>query len=302
MGIKKVMMFSPFLKEKYSKIFDEETIKGLSRPLSRAIRVNTLKITERELARRLSKKGVSLAKIPWVRSGYFVKKAPFSIGATPEYLLGHYFIQDPASQYACEVLGPKKGESVLDMAAAPGGKTTYLAQLLQDSGTVVSLDINKERMKALTSNIERMGLSNVITIRMNALDAGSLGVRFDRVLLDAPCTGTGTVHKNPEAAKKRKSDVSNCTALQKPLLEAGLSVLKKGGTLVYSTCSVLPEENELIVSSALKRGFGLANIEHGVEALAKINGKKLQSEMKKAKRFYPHIHGTQGFFVAKIQR
>ncbi|MBU2559280.1 RsmB/NOP family class I SAM-dependent RNA methyltransferase [archaeon] len=286
-------MFSGFLQKRYDELFDEATIKGLSKPLLQAIRVNTQKIPERELVRRLSKKGVSLLKIPWLSCGYFVKKAPFSMGATPEYLLGHYFIQDPASQYACEALGPKKGEMVLDMAAAPGGKTTYLAQILKESGAVVSLDINKDRMKALTSNIERMGLSNVVTIRMNALDAGSLGIKFDRVLLDAPCTGTGTVHKNPEAAKKKASDVSNCTALQKPLLEAGLTVLKKGGTLVYSTCSVLPEENEQIVSGALKRGFGLKNIEHGAPAL---------NDMKGAKRFYPSVHGTQGFFVAKIQR
>lgn len=296
------MMFSPFLQKIYKELFDEATIKGLSQPLEQAIRVNTLKITERELVRRLSKKGVKLEKIPWLLCGYFVKKAPFSIGATPEYLLGHYFIQDPASQYACEVLGPKTGERVLDMAAAPGGKTTYLAELLRGTGTVVSLEINKERMKALASNTERMGLQNVITIRMNALGVKDLGMKFDRVLLDAPCTGTGTVFKNPGAAKKKESDVSNCTTLQKPLLEAGLSVLKKGGTLVYSTCSVLPEENELIVSGALKRGFGLKNIEHGMEALAKIDGKKLPDEMKKAKRFYPHIHKTQGFFVAKIQR
>ena len=280
MGIKKVSMFSRFLQERYSELFDDETIKGFSAPLEQAIRVNTLKISRGELAGRLRKKGVKLQKISWVKNGYFVKKAPFSIGATPEYLQGLYFIQDPASMHACEVLGPKKGERVLDMAAAPGGKTTYLAQLMGGTGTVVSLDINKERMKSLASNIERMGLGNVITIRMNALDAGSLGLEFDRVLLDAPCTGTGTAFKNPEAAKKTEKDVRTCTALQKQLLKAGTGVLKKKGTLVYSTCSVLPEENELIVDDELKHGF----------------------KLKEAKRFYPHIHKTQGFFVAKIQR
>lgn len=295
-------MFSKFLQKRYNELFDDETIKGLATPLAPAIRVNTLKITERELVKRLAKKGVSLAKIPWVRHGYFTKKAPFSIGATPEYLLGYYFIQDPASQYACEVLGPRKGERVLDMAAAPGGKTTYLAQLLGGTGTVISLEINKERMKALASNIERMGLENVITIRMNALDAGDLGIKFDRVLLDAPCTGTGTIFKNPEAAEKTKKDVQSCSVLQKNLLKAGLGVLKKKGTLVYSTCSLLPGENELIVSEALEHGFKLANIEHGEEAFTKIGDKKLPNEMKKAKRFYPHIHKTQGFFISKIQR
>jgi NOL1/NOP2/sun family putative RNA methylase len=295
-------MYSRFLQERYKELFDEATKKGFTKPLDQAIRVNTLKITERELSGRLKKKGVKLEKIPWVKSGYFVKKAPFSIGATPEYLQGFYFIQDPASMYACEVLDPQRGERVLDMAAAPGGKTTYLAQLLGGTGTVISLEINRERMKSLTSNIQRMGLTNVITVRMNALDARNLGMKFDRVLLDAPCTGTGTAFKNPEAAKKKEKDVLNCISLQKPLLEAGLGVLKKKGTLVYSTCSVLPEENELIVSGALEHGFKLKNIEHGKEAFTKIKGKKLSNEMKKAKRFYPHIQGTQGFFVSKIQR
>jgi NOL1/NOP2/sun family putative RNA methylase len=231
-----------------------------------------------------------------------VKKAPFSIVATPEYLQGFYFIQDPTSMYACEVIDPKKGETVLDMTAAPGGKTTYLAQLLEGTGSVISIEINRERMKSLTANIKRMGQKNVITVRMNALDAKDLGIKFDHVLLDAPCTGTGTVFKNPEAAGKEEKDVSNCIALQRPLLEAGLGVLKKGGVLVYSTCSVLPEENELIVQDAITRGFKLKSIEYGEEAFTRIYGEKLSDEMKKAKRFYPHMHNTQGFFVCKIQR
>jgi NOL1/NOP2/sun family putative RNA methylase len=291
MGIKKVIMFQGFLKERYAELFDDDTIKGLDLPLLQAIRVNTLKITESGLLRRLRKKGVKLEKIPWVKNGYFVKKAPFSLGATPEYLLGYYFMQDPASQYACEVLDPKRGMRVLDMAAAPGGKTTYMAQLMGGSGTVISLEISRERMKSLAANIKRMGLLNVITTRMDALDAGELGMKFDRVLLDAPCTGTGTIHKNPEAAKKNEEDVLNCTALQKQLLDAGLGVLNKKGVMVYSTCSVLPEENEHIVQGALERGFKLKSIEHGQDPF-----------LKNAKRFYPHTHGTQGFFVCKIQR
>ncbi len=290
-------MFSDFLLKKYKNIFNEAIIEGLSRPLDQAIRVNTLKIDERRLVRRLVKRGFKLEKISWVKSGYFVKKAPFSIGATPEYLLGYYFIQDPASMYACEVLDPKRGQTVLDMAAAPGGKSTYLAQLLGGRGTVISTEINRERMKSLIANIQRMGLKNVITVRMNALDARDLGMTFDRVLLDAPCTGTGTVFKNPEAARKEEKDVLNCTSLQKSMLKAGLDALNKKGTLVYSTCSVLPEENELIVQGALERGFKLKTVGYGKEAFTDVH-----NEMKNAKRFYSHIHNTQGFFICKIQR
>jgi len=295
-------MFSNFLLKKYREIFDKTVMRGLLRPVDQAIRINTLKIKEEELVGRLRRRGIKLERIPWVRCGYFVKEAPFSVAATPEYLLGYYFIQDPASMYACEVLDLKRGHTVLDMAAAPGGKTTYLAQLLGGDGTVVSIDINRERMKSLTANIQRMGLKNVITVRMNTLDVRDLGVRFDRVLLDAPCTGTGTVFKNPEAAGKEETDVSNCAALQMSMLKAGLSVLDKKGILVYSTCSVLPEENEFIVEHALERGFKLKTVEYGEEAFTQAYGKKLPAGMKNARRFYPHIHNTQGFFICKIQR
>lgn len=295
-------MFSPYLLKKYEEIFDEKTIEGLKRPLKQAIRVNTLKISESMLVRRLENRGFKLEKITFVRCGYFVKKAPFSISATPEYLLGYYFIQDPASMYACEALDPKPGQVILDMASAPGGKTTYLAQLLGSSGTVISTEINKGRIKSLTSNIQRMGLKNVITIRMDANFVGGIGIKFERVLLDAPCTGTGTIFKNPEAARKDEKDVANCIALQRPLLKAGLEVLKKKGTMVYSTCSLLPEENEFIAEEAILQGAKIMNVEYGEEAFTRIYGKELPIEMKKAKRFYPHIHGTQGFFICKIQR
>jgi len=295
-------MFSNFLLKKYREIFDKAVMRGLLRPVDQAIRINTLKIEEKALVGRLRVRGIKLEKIPWVICGYFVKEAPFSVAATPEYLLGYYFIQDPASMYACEVLDLKRGQTVLDMAAAPGGKTTYLAQFLGRDGTVISIDINRERMKSLTANIQRMGLKNVITVRMNTLDVRDLGVSFDRVLLDAPCTGTGTVFKNPEAAGKEGADVSNCAALQLSMLKAGLSVLDKKGILVYSTCSVLPEENEFIVEHALERGFKLKAVEHGEEAFTQAYGKKLPAGMKNARRFYPHIHNTQGFFVCKIQR
>jgi NOL1/NOP2/sun family putative RNA methylase len=247
----------------------------------------------------LSEKGMELQKIDWTKHGYFVKKSPFSLGSTPEYLLGYYFLQDPASMYACEVLQPKKGEVILDMAAAPGGKTTYLAQLMENKGTIVALELNKQRMKSLRSNITRMGIENVITIRMNALDTEDLGIKFDKVLLDAPCTGTGTVFKNPDAAYKKKRDVERCTALQKSLLEIALKVLKKRGILVYSTCSILPEENEFIVSKF--KSVKIQKIKHGNEGFSNVYGKNLGKDMKKTRRFYPHIHKTQGFFIAKLK-
>ena len=296
-------MFSPFLLKRYRCLFTQEELSLLARPLPRAIRVNTLRITEEELEARLGERGFTLEKIPWIRHGYLVKTCPHPLGATPEYLLGYYFIQDPSSMYACEVLGPKRGELVLDMAAAPGGKTTYLSQLMENQGTVVAVDISRRRMKSLRSNVSRLGGENVLAIRTNALSVENFGLSFDRVILDAPCTGTGTVHRNREAAQKDRGDVEKCMVLQEAMLDAGLRVLRKGGVLVYCTCSFLPEENEIIVEKALKRhALEIEETEEGQPGLSSWNGRKLIPQLKKTRRFYPHTQGTQGFFIAKLRR
>jgi NOL1/NOP2/sun family putative RNA methylase len=293
-------MYSEFLLRRYESLFPGE-IPHLDKPLPQAIRVNTLRTGKQELVERLTRKGIILEEIPWTMNGYTIKKAPFSMGATTEYLLGYYFIQDPTSMYACEVLEPKAGEVVLDMAAAPGGKTTYLAQLMGNRGGVVALELSRERMKSLRSNVSRLGVENVIAVRMNALDAAELGIEFDRVLLDAPCTGTGTAFKNPEAKNKGEDDVKKCTTNQRALLETAAGVLKKGGAMVYCTCSLLPEENEFMVQYALKElGLELKATSHGKTALTSAYGKALTPEMMKARRFYPGIHRTQGFFIAKM--
>lgn len=295
-------MFSPFLLKRYRSLFTEDELSLLARPLPRAIRVNTLKIPEEELVARLSRRGFTLEKIPWTRHGYLIKTCPLPLGATPEYLLGYYFIQDPSSMYACEALNPDKKDLVLDMAAAPGGKTTYLSQLMENNGTIVAVDISRRRMKSLRSNVSRMGGENVLAIRTNALSVENFGLTFDKILLDAPCTGTGTVHRNREAALKERGDVERCMVTQEALLDAGVRVLKEGGVILYCTCSFLPEENEFVVEKVLNRHpLKLEEIKHGRPGLTSWGGRKLSSELKKARRFSPHIHGTQGFFIAKLR-
>lgn len=268
-----------------------------------AIRANTLRIKERDLVERLTEKKIVLEKIPWVRQGYFVKNSPFSVGATTEYLLGHYFIHDPTSMYACEVLDPRPGETVLDMAAAPGGKTTYLSQLMGNSGTVIALELNQDRMRSLASNINRMGVKNAITIRMDAGDAGDLVMEFDKILLDAPCTGTGTLFKNPEAGKKEIADLEIVTKTQSNLINKAYNVLKEEGTLLYSTCSILPEENEMIVQEAIENlDIKLEKIKAGEQGMVRPYGLSLDKKIRKTRRFYPSLNKTQGFFMAKIKK
>jgi len=296
-------MLSPFLERRYRELFPDVTEDMLTRPLPQALRVNTLRITERELVARLEERGFVLEKIPWVRHGYRIREAPFSPGATPEYLLGYYYLQDPASMYACEALEPRRGELVLDAAAAPGGKTTYIAQLMHNRGCIVAIEVNRQRVKALRASVTRMGVENTIIVRMDARDVGKLGLSFDRVLLDAPCTGTGTAHKAREALTKDERDLQVLLPLQRALLSAAYEVLKPGGVLVYSTCSLLPEENELLVQELIEsREARLLKVKQGSPAFTKPYGKSLNPQIKRARRFYPWEHGSQGFFVAKIQK
>lgn len=275
----------------------------LTRALPQALRVNTLRITEGELLARLAERGFVLEKIPWVRYGYFIRRAPFSPGATPEYLLGHYYLQDPASMYACEALEPRGGELVLDAAAAPGGKTTYIAQLMQNRGCILAVEVNRQRIRALRASVMRLGVENTIVVRMDAREVSELGLRFDRVLLDAPCTGTGTAHKAEEALTKDERDLGHLLPLQRALINAAYEVLKPGGVLVYATCSLLAEENEFIVQELLEReNARLLKIKHGSPAFDKPYGRRINRQMKRARRFYPWEHSCQGFFVAKIQK
>jgi len=285
------------------KLFTARQISKLTQKLPACLRVNTLRVKEEVLVKRLKARGVVLKKIPWVKYGYFVESSSVPLGATPEYLLGYYFLQDAASLAACEALNPKAGETVLDMAASPGGKTTYLSQLMQNKGVVVAVEVNKRRLKRLKSNIMRMGCENVIVVNRDATEFESINISFDKVLLDAPCTGTGTAHKSAEALKKGRRDLINCNRIQRNLIEVAIKVLKKGGTLVYSTCSLLPEENEIIIDETLKKyNIKLEKVRAGSEALTSPYGRELIKEIKKASRFYPWEHSTQGFFIAKMKK
>ncbi len=266
-----------------------------------ALRVNTLKIKEEELVKRLEKKGVSLEKIGFARHGYYYN-ASFSLGATPEYLQGFYYLQDAASQLPVQVLNPGQGELVLDMAASPGGKTTQLAQWMSNEGVIVALDSNGARLDALANNLERLSVKNVLAYKKDSRFAFDLGLSFDKVLLDAPCSGNFCVEK--DFFKKRSAeDFKDKARVQKELLKAAFKCLKPGGVLVYSTCSLEPEENELVVQWFLENfevSLADTGLEVGDEGLTRVFGKELVGSLSLTKRFWPHKTGTEGFFIAKL--
>ncbi len=272
--------------------------------LRRSLRINALKIKEDELKKRLLKNEIKLEKIPFVKNGYFYE-AKFSLGSTPEYLQGYYYLQEAASQIPAEELDPLEGDIVLDMAASPGSKTTQLAQLMNNKGVIVALDTEKKRLQSLQNNLERLSATNTIIIKKDARHVLDLGVKFDRILLDAPCSGNFCVEPNYFAIRTL-NDLHQRSKLQKELLGAAIKVLKPGGTIVYSTCSLEPEEDEMVIEWALVNHADIELVELktkiGESGATNIFGKELRADVSKTRKFWPHKTGTEGFFIAKLKK
>jgi len=279
------------------------------RPLT--IRTNTLKTKRKDLAKTLIQRGVSLDPIAeWSKVGLKIYESQVPIGATPEYLAGHYILQSPSSFLPVMTLAPQPNERVLDMAAAPGGKTTYIAQLMKNTGTLVANDIKKERLKSLNANCHRLGVSNLVISLQDGRKLPNMFKKFDRVLLDAPCSGLGVIARDPQIkVQKTYRDVMKLSHLQKELILAAIDCVdahsKTGGYIVYSTCSISVEENEWVVDYALKRRY-VKLVETGLEVgepgLSNFKQQRFHPSLKMAKRVYPHVHNMDGFFVAKFRK
>lgn len=272
--------------------------------IKKALRVNTLKISEKELRQRLEKKGVKLEKIPFVKHGYFYESS-FSLGSTPEYLQGYYYLQEAASQIPVEVLSPKPGDNVLDMAASPGSKTTQMAQLMENKGVIVALDNDKRRLESLQNNLERLSVTNTLLLKKDARYANDFNLKFDKILLDAPCSGNFCIEPD-YFAKRSINDLFQKSKVQKELLETAVKCLKSGGTLVYSTCSLEPEEDEMVIDSVLKAHSDMHVVETGLDIGDKgaVNafGREMHPDVSKTRKFWPHKTGTEGFFLAKLKK
>lgn len=294
--------------ERFLQLFGLEETKDILQAYERkpktAIRINELKINPHELIERMEKKGFILSQSNWYENGFFVEKAPFPLGATTEYLAGYYFIQSAASWIPSLILNPEPGELVIDLTAAPGGKSSHLAQLMKNEGTLFCIDLSRERIKSLRSNLARCGVKNNICIRMNAIEFPKYNLKADKVLLDAPCTGEGLMATDiSRRTSKGQEDINRLAHLQKQLVQAGIKTLKKEGVMVYSTCSTAPEENEEVINWTLDN-FPVRLLEIPFKdfspGFTEAFDKTYDSELVKAKRLYPHKDGTEGFFVCKL--
>ena len=280
----------------------EGFLEKMERPPTKYIRVNTLKTSREELFARLAAKGFELGDTV-LRDVLAVKKAPLPTGATNEYLLGHYYIQDLSSCIAAEALGAAEGQAVLDMAAAPGGKTTYIAQKMKNTGSIVALEPVEKRARSMAFNMERLGVSNTCIGKLDGLRAVELG-SFDRVLLDAPCSCEGVIAKDPTRKTSHSpEDVDYCSSRQEKMLKVAIQVARPGGVIVYSTCSFAPEENEVVIDRAVKEfGVRVEPIQHGSEGMGSFGGTNFEPSVRNSRRFYPHLHDTTGFFVARLRK
>ncbi|KAJ1864162.1 rRNA (cytosine-C5-)-methyltransferase nop2 [Coemansia sp. RSA 989] len=282
----------------------------VGRPVT--IRTNTLKTRRRDLAQALINRGVNLDPIgKWTKVGLTIFDAPVPVGATPEYMAGHYMIQAASSFLPVIALAPQENERVLDMSAAPGGKTTYCAALMKNTGLVVANDANRERQKALVANIHRLGVANAIVCNYDGREFPKIMGGFDRVLLDAPCSGTGVISKDASVkTNKGPEDFAMLTNLQKELLLSAIDSVSAdsstGGVIVYSTCSVTVDENEAVVNYALAKRPNICLVDTGLafgrSGFTSFRGRSFHSSLSLTRRFYPHIHNMDGFFVAKFKK
>ena len=307
--------YNEFLAEKVLDLFSpEEAIaffeaNEVPRPVT--IRANTLRTRRRDLAQKLINRGVSLEPVgPWSKVGLQVFESAVPIGATPEYLVGEYMLQAVSSFLPCMALAPQPHERILDMASAPGGKATYLSALMQNTGCIFANDSNKARIKSLTANVHRMGCRNIVVCNYDGRQFPKVLGGFDRVMLDSPCSGTGVISKDASVkTNKSKRDLILLTQLQKQLILCAIDSVnpksETGGYVVYSTCSVMVEENEEVVEYALRKRPNVrivpTGIDFGRDGLKRFRSRTFDERMTLCRRIFPHVHNMDGFFVCKLK-
>ncbi|WP_247008238.1 RsmB/NOP family class I SAM-dependent RNA methyltransferase [Halorientalis litorea] len=295
--------------ERYESLLDdfEAFTAACERPLPSVVRVNTIKTTVERARRALDEEAIAFEPCDWHPG--LLKLPETQPGANWPYYHGWLHGQEEVSAVPATVLDPQPGERVWDACAAPGSKTTQLAALMDDGGLLVGTDSNLGRISALRSNAERLGVTNLgITnedARVHSLKPWG-GEEYDRALVDAPCSCEGTVRKNPDTLEEWSLDhVESIATVQQGILTRAVQATREGGTVVYSTCTFAPEENEAVLDHVLtEEDCRLVEFDLSLDTAPGVTewqGETFDGSVAKARRIYPHRNDTGGFFCAKLE-
>lgn len=301
--------FKPAFIERYSALTDWEPFKEYSLSfLRRSIRVNTLKADIAEVKKSVQAKGWKLEPIPWCKEGFWISHPDRKdVGNLWEHHLGQIYVQEAASMIPPLVLQPKADDIVLDMCAAPGSKATQMTAMMENEGVLVTNDYKGMRIQSLGINLQKSGSTNTIVSLMSGTRFKDF--QFDKILVDAPCSGTGTVRKSLKTIRMwNPGMIKKIAREQKKLATNAFNNLKPGGVMVYSTCSLEPEENEGVVDHILET-FPEAKVEKVTlpglklgKPVLEFEGKKYNPQVKDVMRIWPQDNDTEGFFVCKIRK
>lgn len=282
-------------------------------PSARWIRCNTLKIKPDELKKRLEKKAWKVSQI----SDKFPEimkidssLQPGELGKSVEHLLGYYYVQEVSSMLPVLALNPQPHEIILDLCASPGSKTTQIAARMENQGLLVANDKDVTRIIILASNLERVGATNTLVTRHDAvqlcLKLSKLGIKFDKILLDVPCSGEGNIRSNPKTLLMWNIKmIKKLSRLQKKIISTAIPLLKENGTLVYSTCTHSPEEDEENVNFIVEKfNMQVEKIELPIKCrpgISEWKNHKFDEQVENCCRVYPQDNDSEGFFLAKLK-
>lgn len=313
--IEDILKAKPLFVERIKKqIGDEDAenfFNSIKKKTRKSIRINTIKASPEEIKTRLKQKGWKIREIKNFPLAVVIESElkPGELGKTLEHSLGYYYVQEVTSMLPALALNPKEGESILDICAAPGSKTTQISAMMNNKGIVFANDIRSDRTRVLNFNLNKCGVSNAIITSMDGFQLLKIfennNFLFDKITLDAPCSGEGTIMNDLDSLKMWNiRNIEKLSKIQKQMASRAFNSLKVGGTLVYSTCTLAPEEDEEVIQYLLdnfpckieKVNFPLKFR----KPLKEWDGRKFSKEIQKCAKFWPQDNESEGFFIAKI--
>jgi len=311
--IKQTATLPPSLQERFQMLLGDEYpqfLDAISKPPTHFVRINTLKTDIDAGLKQLKQLDITYLPLPWYSAGFRISGNLEHLPFTKEYSLGWYYIQEGGSMLPPVVLNPQSHDSVLDICAAPGSKTTQMAQMMNNKGAIIANDRSFRRLTSLGHNIQVCGIINTITLCQDGRHLSTrLPLQFDRISVDVPCTASGHLRSKPpqfEVPDLRR--ILGIQTIQKGLLTAAFRLLKPEGSLVYSTCSIHPEENEAVVDHLLRSSSDavlkipqLSNYRShpGITQWSDVH---FSEKLTKCLRIYPHDNDTDSFFIALIRK